>query len=248
MTNPRIGWLAGLTIAHRGLHDMRLRGGWVENSRAAFNAALAAGYPILCDVRLAADGQPVVFRDAKLDRITHAKGDLSGYPASVLGRIPLAGSRDTVLRLDQVLALVAGQVPLLLELRAEGAKPEPLCEAVSAQLAHYPGLLAVLSARPDILRWFAQHHDDAPRGLVVACANSAGWRGFWLRLRARKLAQPDCLAVDLDALSRRSVARFVHQCRAAGLAVAAYTACNDEQRALALHHGDAVIAEGAGLG
>ena len=54
-------------IAHRGLHD-RSRG-IIENSRSAFEAAIAHGYAIECDVQLSSDGVPFIFRDDTLERM-----------------------------------------------------------------------------------------------------------------------------------------------------------------------------------
>jgi len=46
-------------IAHRGLHDRA--SGVIENSRSAFEAAIARGFTIECDVQISSDGVPVIF-------------------------------------------------------------------------------------------------------------------------------------------------------------------------------------------
>ncbi len=83
----------GAPIAHRGLHD-RARG-VVENSRAAAEAAIAAGYGIELDVQLTADGEAMVFHDDAMPRLTGEPGLVRDYTAAALGRIALpGGGRD----------------------------------------------------------------------------------------------------------------------------------------------------------
>src|SRR5437763_16873656 len=60
-------WLLRRPIAHRGLFSNPIV---PENSLAAFAAASQAGVPIELDVRLLADGQPVVFHDENTARMT----------------------------------------------------------------------------------------------------------------------------------------------------------------------------------
>jgi len=63
-------------IAHRGLHSARK--GIIENTGPAFEAAIAKGYGIECDVRAAADGLPVVFHDERLNRLVEGRGPVAG--------------------------------------------------------------------------------------------------------------------------------------------------------------------------
>jgi glycerophosphoryl diester phosphodiesterase len=77
-------------IAHRGLHDRAH--GVIENSRSAFEAAIARGFTIECDVQLSRDGVPVIFHDDDLERITGRTGPVSSLTAGELGATPLLGS------------------------------------------------------------------------------------------------------------------------------------------------------------
>src|SRR5690348_14108028 len=61
-------------IAHRGLHNAAK--GIVENTTAAFTAAIDKGYGIECDLRPASDGTPFVFHDAEFKRLIDAPGRL----------------------------------------------------------------------------------------------------------------------------------------------------------------------------
>ena len=62
----RVAFLKGQPYAHRGLHG----NGALENSPAAFEAAIKLGHGIECDVQAAEDGRAFVFHDYELDRLT----------------------------------------------------------------------------------------------------------------------------------------------------------------------------------
>ncbi len=103
-----------LPLAHRALHNRAERR--PENSPAAIRAAVAAGYGIEIDVQGTADGQAVVFHDEWMERLTEATGFVKDYTAAELGRIALRDCDDCIPTLPQVLTMVAGRVPLLIEL------------------------------------------------------------------------------------------------------------------------------------
>ena len=89
-------------IAHRGLHG----DGRVENSRAAFEAAIAAGHGIELDVQISRDGKAMVFHDATLERLTTESGAVAARNASELATVALRDSHDTILPLPEVLRLI----------------------------------------------------------------------------------------------------------------------------------------------
>ena len=244
----RADWLRGLTVAHRGRHDGGAAGGTggrrVENSPAAFAAAIAAGLAIECDVQLTRDGDAVVFHDFTLDRLTAQTGPVVERSADDLTRVALAGSGDTLLRLADLLALFGGRVPLLVEvkMRADGDFAA-LCRTVARDLAPYAGAVAVMSFDPCVPEWFAAHAPQVPRGLILGADDLCGGATASRRHRALRQARADFLAVDVRGLPNRFVARQ----RRRGLPIATWTVRHPAQRATALAHADAIIAEGAGL-
>ena len=130
-------------IAHRGLHDAS--DGRPENSVVAFRAAIAAGYAIELDVQMSLDGAAMVFHDYHLSRLTGQNGPVAQRPASDLSRIQLSGSQDTITDLEQVLGLIAGQVPLLVEIKDQDgnmgqnvpiAVRWPSCRSIHIPFAH----------------------------------------------------------------------------------------------------------------
>lgn len=166
MTPPRLpAALLHLPIAHRGLHD--LAKGRPENSLAAIRAAMAAGYAIEIDLQLTADGVAVVFHDDDLTRLTGASGLVCKTSAFDLQALALLSTSERPPTLAEVLAEVAGQVPLLIEFKAQAAGPGPLERAAAPLLAAYDGPFAVMSFEPPSVKALAALLPDVPRGLTT---------------------------------------------------------------------------------
>ena len=129
-------------IAHRGFHHRDA--GRPENSFAAFQAAIDRGYGIELDVQLSRDGVALVFHDYALDRLTGQTGAIRQRDADDLCQITLTGGRDTIPTLPQVLELIAGRVPLLVEIKDQdggmGTDIGPLEDAVAEALRDYVGI------------------------------------------------------------------------------------------------------------
>ncbi|HHB80131.1 MAG TPA: phosphodiesterase, partial [Aliiroseovarius sp.] len=168
-----------LPIAHRALHD--LTDGRPENSLSAIRAAIQAGYGIEIDLQPSADGVPMVFHDYTLDRLTGAKGPISQRTAAELGQIPLAGSShgDTIPTLAEVLDLVAGQVPLLIEIKdrdgALGPDVGTLSREAAEVLAAYTGPVAVMSFTPHAIAAFTPHAPGVRVGLTTGRFLPENW-------------------------------------------------------------------------
>lgn len=164
-------------LAHRGLHD-RARG-VIENSRAAVAAAADAGYGIEIDLQRAACGEAMVFHDAVLRRLTGLAGRVADHSAEDLGRIALTGGGETIPTLGEILALVAGRVPLLIELKDQTdalAETDGALEArVAALVGDYTGPLALMSFNPHSVAALARAAPDVPRGLTTCDFAGADW-------------------------------------------------------------------------
>ncbi len=152
-----ISWLIQRPIAHRGLHDLNHER-W-ENTLSAFEAACAAGFAIECDVHLSADGVPIVFHDHALQRLTGAEGQLCDKPASELVQLRVGGTADHVPTFAEMLALVAGRVPIVVELKSPPGDDRGLVARVAAALETYDGKAAIMSFDHRLVRRFA---DEAP--------------------------------------------------------------------------------------
>ncbi|MDZ4308817.1 glycerophosphodiester phosphodiesterase family protein [Allopontixanthobacter sp.] len=236
----RVGWLGQWTYAHRGLHGDSVP----ENSPAAFDAAIAAGYGIECDVQRSGDGRAVVFHDWELDRLTGETGPLSARTAHELAKIALSGNGERIRSLEQALEQIGGKVPVLIEIKSRNdRRVRPLCLAVHRALEGYQGHHAVMSFDPRVSRWFARHSLHTVRGLVVTEENARTLVGRWRRHSALWIAKPDFLAYDIRDLP----SAFASAQRRRGLPVLSWTIRSAVHRDLVSLHADAAIAEGEGL-
>lgn len=230
--------------AHRGLHGAREQGTVPENSLAAFRVAIDRGLGIECDIQRSADGQAMVFHDWQLDRLTGETGAVARLSAQQLGQVPLTGGTDTIPTLRQVLALVAGRVPILIEIKSRREdRVAALCLPVRRVLEGYTGPHAVMSFDPRVSRWFYRHSPHTVRGLVVSEGEDRALPGMIRRRLALWHARPDFLAYDVRDLP----SRFAAGQRARGLPVATWTVRTAEHRERAALHADADIAEGEGV-
>ncbi|MCL6282352.1 phosphodiesterase [Ruegeria sp. 2012CJ41-6] len=160
----------GAPITHRALHDTSQ--GRPENSRAAIRAAITAGYGIEIDLQLTRDDQAMVFHDYELARLAGQPGVIRSLAAAEASATPLLhGDGEGIPGLPEVLELVAGQVPLLIELKDQdgGMGPDigPLERATAQALADYSGPVAVMSFNPHSVAEMARLAPGIPRGLVT---------------------------------------------------------------------------------
>lgn len=237
---PAPDWLTGYEYAHRGLHGA----GVPENSLAAAEAAIAAGMGIECDIQMSADGVPMVFHDWDVARLTAAEGPVGLQSADVLEALTLLGTDQRPPRLDLLLAVVSGQVPLLVEVKSlPGYDVERSCRAVAEKIAFYSGAVAVMSFDPRVPSWFAENAPDTVRGLVGTDSLKNGFEGVWRTREVRAAAQPDFLAIDVRDLTRPEAAAW----REHGNPLLTWTVRSPDTRATGLAHADALIAEGEGL-
>lgn len=231
----RLDRLAASPFAHRGLHGP----GRIENSRAAFIAAMDQGYGIELDVRVSGDGEAMVFHDADLGRLTGAAGPVGDRTAAALGRLTLRGSDETIPTLSEILELVGGRVPLLIELKAARRNASPLSAAVERALRNDRGDAAVMSFNPEVARWFARHAASRMRGLVLSERQRSGVMARIERALAVRRARPHFIACDVrDLPSRFAAAR-----RRAGVRLFAWTVRAPADHAAAAAHADQVIFE-----
>jgi glycerophosphoryl diester phosphodiesterase len=230
-------WLTDWEYAHRGLHGP----GVPENSRAAAEAAIAAGMGIECDIQRSRDDHAVVFHDWELQRLTGVAGETEQRLAEELETLSLLGTDQHPMRLAKFLDVVAGRVPLLIEIKSRpGYDVGSTCLYVSRLLANYAGDHAVMSFDPRVAKWFRSNSPDTVCGLVMREDDHGHTQKSWQRRLALWLAKPDFLAYHIAALPSRWVARL----RAKGMPVLTWTVNSPETRARGLDHADALIAEG----
>ncbi|MGQ0567045.1 MAG: glycerophosphodiester phosphodiesterase family protein [Gemmobacter sp.] len=234
-------------LAHRGYHGP----GRPENSRAAFRAAIAAGYGIELDVQVSRDGQAMVFHDERLSRLTGAEGAVADRDAADLGRITLLGGDEGIPTLPEVLALVAGRVPLLIEIKDRHgtlASTDGVLEAaVVRALQGYAGPVAVMSFNPAAIAEIARIAPQLPRGLTTDPFDPADWSPLPPATCGRLRAIPDYDAVGASFLSHYAAdlaSARVGELRAQGAGLLCWTIRSPEAEAQARRLADNVTFEG----
>ena len=232
-------WLKSTPIAHRGLHDQRAP----ENSLAAFRAAAHAGFAIELDIFLAADHQLVVIHDENTLRLTGNNLDVVGTDSSILRKLEIEGSGETVPMLSEALLEVAGKTPILVEIKT--ASPMPATgEALVSLLEHYHGEIAIQSFDPRILLWFHRNAPQITRGQL--CAASQGTVPGLLRRQILRtmvmnfVTRPNFISYDLDGLPSGVVRFWSTFLR---IPVIAWTVNTDDRMAKARQYANNMIFE-----
>ncbi|MDO8882449.1 MAG: glycerophosphodiester phosphodiesterase family protein [Pseudotabrizicola sp.] len=239
MTRPALpASLLHLPVSHRALHDRAA--GRIENSPAAIKAAVAAGYAIEVDVHLSADGRAMVFHDDDLDRLTAHHGPVSAQSADALGRIVLTGGSDTIPTLPEVLTLVAGRVPLLIEIKDQtgvmGQTDGRLETAVAQALAGYGGDVAVMSFNPHSMAHMARLSPHVARGLTTSSYDPEDWSPVPAAVCDHLRGIPDFDRVGASFISHQAndlTRPRVLELRDASVPVLCWTIRSPEQEAMA---------------
>lgn len=157
----------GKKFAHRGLWDAESP----ENSLAAFRRAVDAGYGIEFDIHKTLDNQVVVFHDDTLTRMCGVEGRVEQKTLAELKELRLLGTDERIPTLEELLSLVDGRVPLLVELKGEDTC-NALCPVADAILSQYKGDYIVESFNPLLLRWYKKHRPDVVRGQLFCNLNN----------------------------------------------------------------------------
>jgi glycerophosphoryl diester phosphodiesterase len=226
-------------IAHRGLHDASA--GLVENSLPSFEAAIARGYAIETDVQAARWGEPVIFHDSTLDRLTALTGRVSWQPAPLLGQCSLAGTASTIPSLGAFFACVRGRVPIFLEIKSNWPSDPLFLRKILRHVSAYRGPLAIMSFDPAVLAFFRLALPHLPRGLSAERGFSRANRRGWTVAHAMAVARPDFLAVEAGALADPLIRRLAREAR---LPLAAWTLKSERDGFAALQRAEAIIFEG----
>ena len=225
-----------LPLAHRALHDVTR--GRPENSRAAVRAALEHGYGIEIDLQLSRDGQAMVFHDDDLPRLAEGTGLVRDHDAATLAAIPLRGGDEGIPTLAEILALVAGRVPLLIELKDQHGDMGPtdgrLEAATAAALADYRGPVALMSFNPHSVARMAELCPGLPRGITTSSYKAGDWPELSPETRDRLRPIPDYDRVRASFISHERAdlaAPRVAELKRGGADILTWTVRSPEQEA-----------------
>ena len=240
-------WLTARPVAHRGLHD-RARG-VIENMPGAASAAVAGNFAIECDIQLTADGEAMVHHDDALGRLTEGSGALLGKTSAELKQVAFKDTPEKMMSLGDLCALVAGRVPLLIEVKSHFDGDRKLVKRMAEVLATYSGpavgmsfdpdqVLALREIMPNLVRGIVAEHDYTETDWPEA---SVEQRRGMTHLRHAFRTRPHFVAYWVDELP--AVAPWIAR-NIFGLPLLSWTVRSPEQRARAVRHADQMIFEG----
>lgn len=203
----------GVDYAHRGLHDNKSEA--PENSMAAFQKAVDAGYGIELDVQLTKDRIPVVFHDESLKRVCGVAGNVRDYTYEELQQFPLFASEERIPLFADFLKLVDGKVPLIVEMKIH-ENPMEVCEKADVLLKQYTGVYCIESFHPLAVKWYKEHRPEVIRGQLSSNLNAEAKKktiSYFLvqHLLTNVLTRPDFIAYDhksKDNISRVLCRKF----------------------------------------
>jgi glycerophosphoryl diester phosphodiesterase len=237
----RLGWLIARPVAHRGLHDAAA--GVIENTPSAFAAAAAANYAIECDLQISADGEAMVYHDDALGRLTEGSGRLDQMARADLKRVPFKSTTDRMITVGELCELIAGRVPLVIELKSRFDGDTRVAARAAAVLASYRGPAAVMSFDPAQIAAARVRAPALPRGIVAQgrpAAREDGRRtlGYCADLLR---AHPDFIAYSVNDLP---AALPLAARKLAAMPLLTWTVRSAEEAARAARYADQMIFEG----
>jgi glycerophosphoryl diester phosphodiesterase len=230
----KFNWLTERPIAHRGYHDLN-RKVW-ENTLSAFARAADAGFAIECDLQYAADAIPVVFHDDDLKRLCGIAGDVRERTAGELGQLRIGGTDDGVPTLRQLLDLVKGRVPIVLELKGRKGDDDGFALAVLDAIENYDGPIALMSFDGWLLKDLKENGTSRPVGLT---AEGERPENFAVHEEAMQLGL-DFISYHYGHLPNA----FISRQRDLGKQIITWTVRDDEARTITALNADQMTFEG----
>jgi glycerophosphoryl diester phosphodiesterase len=240
-------WLTARPVAHRGLHDHAR--GIIENMPGAVTAAISGNFSIEVDIQLSADGEAMVHHDDALGRLTEGSGALRSLTATELKAVAFKDTSERMMSLGDLCALVAGRVPLVIEVKSHFDGDRQLVQRMSQVLAGYRGPVAGMSFDPDQVMALRERMPQLTRGIVAERhyteadwpeASPAQRRGM-THLRHALRTRPHFVAYWVNELPAAApwIAHHIF-----GLPLLTWTVRTHEQRRRATRHADQMIFEG----
>jgi glycerophosphoryl diester phosphodiesterase len=149
-------------IAHRGFHE----GKYIpENSLLSFEKAKERNYAIEFDLTITKDNQIIVFHDDNLFRLCNVNKNVEEQYYSFIKELNLYDTNEHIPLFKDVLALVNGDIPLVIEIKKHN-KLGVLESILVELLEEYKGVYFICSFEKDILFWFRKNKASFKRGLI----------------------------------------------------------------------------------
>lgn len=152
-------------IAHRGIHTKN--GDNVENSIPAFKIAVEKNIGIELDVHITKDDEIVVVHDHNLKNITGIDKVVEELNLNEIKQMNLFNTNNKIPTLNEVLDVIDGKVPIVIEIKNEG-RVGRLESKLYSLLKEYKGEYVIESFNPLTLLWFKKHDKNIIRGQLSA--------------------------------------------------------------------------------
>ena len=186
-------------IAHRGVYDNKKT---IENTIGSFIKAINKGYVIELDIRLTKDNKIVVFHDDKLDRLTNEKDLVKNIKVEELKKIKLLNTDNYIPTFEEVLNLVNGKVPLLIELKSD--KGFKLERETIKLLKNYNGEYAIQSFNPKSIIFLRFFKNKIIRGLLISPRTIKVFNS----LKLINLCKPDFINFNKSLINNEIIKKF----------------------------------------
>jgi len=231
-----MNWIKNQPIAHRGLH----KGFEIpENSLYAFKKAIDNNYAIELDVRLTKDEKVIVFHDKNLIRLCADRRKIRTQNYDAIKNIKLFNSNETIPTLSDVLKLVRGKVPLLIEIKNH-EEIGLFEELIVKQLEEYKGEFSICSFNYHILQWFKKYHPFISRGLIFGDIKKLEIKYYKITFLYRFFrVRPDFISLDYKLLNT-FIPNF---CRWLRIPIVSWTINNKKKRRKAMEIVNNIIFE-----
>ena len=154
--------------AHRGFHDKPTV---PENSMLAFRRAASEGFGIELDVHLTKDKKLAVIHDSSLQRTCGIDLNIEEITLEEAQVYFLEKSEEVIPEFEDVLEVVSGKVPLIVEIKSAGGNDRELTDAVMTALEGYDGLYCIESFSPSVVGYLRKAYPDVVRGQLAGCLN-----------------------------------------------------------------------------
>ena len=156
-----IDFLKRSLIAHRGLHNSQIP----ENTLPAFVKCVDKNYIIELDIHILSDNTIVVYHDHNLKKLTGVNKVIETLTYAQLSSIKI-DKKYTIPTLKQVMHIVDGKVPILIEIK-DVDNNNKFEEELVKILDNYKGEFAIQSTNPFVIDWFYKNRKDYVIGLIV---------------------------------------------------------------------------------
>ena len=156
-----IDFLKRSLIAHRGVHNSSIS----ENTLPAFVKSVDKNYIIELDIHILNCNTIVVYHDHNLNKLTGVNKVIETLSYAQLSKIKI-NKKYTIPTLEQVMHIVDGRVPILIEVKDMNNNSKFEEELVKI-LDNYKGEFAIQSMNPFVIDWFYKNRKDYVIGLII---------------------------------------------------------------------------------